>query len=195
MEPASIAIVIGIVVVILIAIVLVSRRSNASNVSEAAPGWSAPAPARPSNIPVTVKRKGHDFTTYYNAKHGSWGFFLGDDWIIYDMLMDGAYLGLFDAAYPDEPFLPEGDFMEPPGAYATEPESAIEATPEPVAPIETEPTPEPVSESTAPARELAPEPIAPAPEPAPSPDPPPSFGGSDFGSSDFGGGDFGGGDD
>ena len=188
MEPVgiAIAIVIGIVVVALIVIVLVSRRSNASNFSEMA---NPPAPARPSNIPASVRRKGRDFVVRYDTRHGSWGFFLGDDWIIYEMLMDGAYLGLFYEAYPDVPFLDADQFVEP-VVYAPEPESAIE-TPEPVAPIETE-LHEPVSESP-PVRETFSE--STAPKPSPSPDPPQTFGDSDFGSSDFGSSDFGGGDD
>lgn len=192
MEPVTIVVVIVTLIVSIVAIRLARR----SNTSEPEFG-SAPIPARPSNIPATIRRKGRDFTIIYHPRRGTWGFDLGDDWIDYYMLMEDAsmYFDLFDAAYPGEPFLPEGVFMEPPGAYAPEPESAIEAAPEPVAPPE--PVHEPVPESP-PVRETFSEPVAPEPvaPPAPSFEPPPSdFGSSDFGSSDFGGGDFGGGDD
>lgn len=189
MEPTTIAIIVVVIVAVVVVVVLLMvNRGNRASVADLERGPAA-IPARPSHIPATIRRKNRTFTPCYHREHDSWGFFLGADWIVYDMLMDGAYLGLFDEAYPDEPFFPEG---EEPGAYAPEPESVIEAAPEVVAPHEPEPVSETVSEAPAPepARE-------PTPDPAPSYDPPSEdrFGSSDFGSSDFGSSDFGGGDD
>lgn len=189
MEPTTIAIIGGVIFAVVIVLTLMAiHRGNRASV--AAERSNATIPVRPSHIPVTIRRKNRNFSPYYSRDHDSWGFFLGSEWIVYDLLMDGAYLGLFDEYYPGEPFLPEE-----PGAYAPEPESAIEAAPEPVAPPEPEPVHESVSETPEPVRESFSEPVVPAPEPAPY-DPPSEdrFGSSDFGSSDFGGDDFGGGD-
>ena len=88
-------------------------------------------PARPDNVPGTVTRGGRDYDLVFHDDE--WGFWTDGTWVIYSMLVDGGYMGLWADEPPyvaPEPATYEPDVVHPEVIeYAT---SETEVAPDPV---------------------------------------------------------------